>query len=62
MQRPDDTPDVVENRLRTYHAQTAAVVGYYESTGKAIINIDAAQPIDDVTAAVFSELDSLSGQ
>jgi adenylate kinase len=59
VQRPDDTPDVVGNRLKTYHAQTAAVVGYYESTGKAIVNVDAAQAVDDVTAAVFAELDSL---
>jgi adenylate kinase len=59
VQRPDDTPDVVGNRLKTYHAQTAAVVGYYESAGKAIVNVDAAQAVDDVTAAVFAELDSL---
>ena len=29
VQRPDDTFEVVKNRLKTYHDQTAPVVGYY---------------------------------
>ncbi len=62
VQRDDDKPEVVTNRLRTYHEQTAAVVGYYETTGKAIINIDADQSVDDVTVSVFSELDVLCSQ
>ncbi|MCD6394607.1 MAG: adenylate kinase [Planctomycetes bacterium] len=62
MQREDDKPEVVANRLKTYHEQTAAVVGYYESTGKAIINIDAGQSVDDVTVSVFSELEALCSQ
>ena len=62
VQRDDDNREVVVNRLKTYHEQTAAVVGYYESTGKAIINIDAVQLVDDVTASIISELDMLRGQ
>ncbi len=62
VQRDDDKVEVVANRLKTYHEQTAAVVGYYEATGKAIINIDADQSVDDVTALIFSELDVLCGQ
>ena len=62
VQRDDDKREVVVNRLRTYHEQTAVVVGYYEATGKAIINIDADQSVDDVTASIFSELDVLCGQ
>ena len=62
VQRPDDTPDVVANRLKTYHEQTAAVVGYYKGKGNAIINIDAVQSVDDVTASVFRELDGLNSQ
>ena len=59
VQRKDDTPDVVENRLKTYHAQTAAVVGYYQ--GKfPILTINADQEIDAVTADVFRGLESLS--
>jgi adenylate kinase family enzyme len=30
VQRSDDTEDKVRNRLRTYHANVDAVVGYYK--------------------------------
>jgi adenylate kinase len=33
IQRDDDKPDVVRNRLEVYHAQTAPLVGYYEERG-----------------------------
>jgi len=59
VQRKDDKPEVVTNRLKTYHEQTVAMVGYYESKGKAIINIDAQQDIDHVTSLVFAELDKI---
>jgi len=62
VQRDDDKREVVVNRLRTYHEQTAAVVSYYEATGKTIINIDADESVDDVTVSIFSELDVLCGQ
>jgi adenylate kinase len=58
VQRKDDQPDVVENRLKTYHEQTAHVVGYYEGK-KPVISIDAGRDIDDVTKAIFSKLDAL---
>jgi adenylate kinase len=61
-QRPDDKPEVVTNRLKIYHEQTAAVVGYYKSVGKLIINVDAGQSVDDVTASVYAELDKLDSQ
>lgn len=61
IQRKDDTPEVVSHRLDTYHKQTAAVVGYYQETGHIIIDINANQDIDKVTADIFSELDALSG-
>ena len=62
VQRPDDKPEVVANRLKTYHEQTAPVLGYYERTGKAIMTIDAAQRPEEVTASVFASLDTLNGQ
>jgi adenylate kinase len=62
IQRQDDKPEVVANRLKTYHEQTAVVVGYYNRNGKTIINIAAGQPIDDVTASIFAELDKLDTQ
>ncbi|MEN6307102.1 MAG: adenylate kinase [Anaerohalosphaeraceae bacterium] len=59
VQRVDDSPEVVGNRLKTYHQQTAAVVGYYKSKGAVILDIDAAQDIDQVTKAVLKKLENL---
>lgn len=61
VQRKDDTPEVVKNRLNVYHEQTAAVVGFYQGRGNTILDIDANQDIDAVTAAIFENLDSLKG-
>jgi adenylate kinase len=61
VQRKDDTPEVVSHRLKTYHEQTSAVVGYYQAKGNMIIDIDANQDIDKVTADIFSKLDALNG-
>lgn len=59
VQREDDKPEVVANRLKTYHQQTAVVVGYYQKAGNPILRINADQPIDQVTQSVLEKLDSL---
>jgi adenylate kinase len=59
-QRADDVPEVVANRLKIYHEQTAEVVGFYKSVGKKIIEINANQAVDKVKASMISELDKLS--
>ena len=61
VQRKDDAPEVVSHRLKTYHEQTAAVVGYYQGKGNTILDIDANQDIDKVTASVLEKLDALNG-
>jgi adenylate kinase len=33
IQRDDDQPDVIQNRLRVYHDKTHPVIGYYEEQG-----------------------------
>jgi len=58
-QREDDKLEVVANRLKTYHQQTAVVVGYYQKAGNPILRINADQPIDQVTKTVLEKLDSL---
>lgn len=58
-QRADDTSEVVSNRLKIYHEQTAAVVGFYQGVGKKIIEIDANQSVDAVKTSVIAELDKL---
>ena len=62
VQRPDDKPEVVAHRLKSYHEQTEAVVGYYQGVGNLIINIDACREIGEVTASIFGELDKIDGQ
>jgi adenylate kinase len=59
VQRPDDTPEVVSNRLKTYHQQTAAVVGYYQKKNAVILNVDASREISQVSKAIFQKIDSL---
>jgi adenylate kinase len=58
VQRPDDKPEVVANRLATYHAQTAPVIDYYKKQ-KLVFSIDASLDINDVTKAIFAKLDTL---
>jgi adenylate kinase len=58
VQRRDDQPEVVANRLKTYHEQTAQVVGYYEGK-KPVISINAGKEIDEVTKAILMKLDAL---
>ena len=58
VRRSDDKPDVVKNRLKTYHSQTAAVIGYYQKVNKTIFEIDADGDIEEITTAIFEKLDS----
>jgi adenylate kinase len=59
VQRPDDTSEVVANRLKTYHAQTAPVIGYYQKQNL-VVDLDAGKDIDEVTRTVFAKLDAIS--
>jgi adenylate kinase len=61
VQRDDDKEEVVLDRLRVYHEQTAPLIGYYSAeaeTNLAIkyIRIDGTQPIDTVQSTILSEL------
>ena len=60
VQRTDDKPEVVRQRLQTYHQQTAAVVGYYADNGHKILDIDAEKSVDEVTDLVVGKLDRLT--
>jgi len=57
-QRTDDKPQVVKQRLETYHQQTAAVVGYYTGKKYRILDIDAEKSISEVTSLIYAKLDS----
>ncbi len=58
IQRPDDSPDVVANRLKTYHHQTELVVDYYKNNGT-VYDIDANSDSDEVGALIFEKLNAL---
>ena len=57
-QRPDDTPQVVRNRIETYHSQTAPLVSYYSQSGN-IHSIDGNVDIDQVSKSLCDVLDGL---
>ncbi|KPL24925.1 MAG: adenylate kinase [Phycisphaerae bacterium SM1_79] len=58
VQRPDDSPEVVANRLENYHRQTEPLVDYYRNNG-AVRNVDADRDADEVKASIFEMLDAL---
>lgn len=49
--RKDDDPSVVEQRLKTYHAETKPLVAYYSAKGN-LRPVDAGGAVDDVTASI----------
>ncbi|MBC8469859.1 MAG: adenylate kinase [Planctomycetes bacterium] len=58
VQRPDDTPDVVANRLKTYHQQTEPLVDYYRKNGT-VYDLDADRAPDEVRDLIFEKMDAL---
>jgi len=61
VQRPDDTEEVVRNRLETYYRQTEPVVGYYKA-GRTVDDVDAGGDADAVAQGIFRRLDGLAGK
>jgi adenylate kinase len=53
--RSDDTVETLKNRLEVYHAQTKALVPFYQAQGK-LVRIDGLQTIEEVAAAIDREL------
>lgn len=60
IQRSDDSPEVVANRLETYHRQTEPLVDYYMNNGT-VFNFDADRDPKEVKASIFEKLDVLAG-
>lgn len=55
--RPDDEAASVVKRIDTYLKTTAPLIKHYRAKN-VLVEIDAAQPIEDVTAAIKSAIDS----
>lgn len=61
VQRDDDKAEVVLDRLRVYHEQTAPLIDYYKGvssndTSVKYITIDGTQPIDTVEKEIIAKL------
>ncbi|BCN94299.1 adenylate kinase [Thiomicrorhabdus immobilis] len=61
VQRDDDKPEVVKDRLNVYHAQTAPLINYYtevaaKNPALKYIKVDGTQPIDAVEKAIMDNL------
>lgn len=59
VQRTDDRPETVKERLRVYAAQTSALAEEYRCRGL-LRRVNADEAPEDVAAAVFDILDSIS--
>jgi adenylate kinase len=53
--RADDTPDAIDNRLRTYHEQTAPLVEWYRARDKAV-PVDGTAGVEDVWSQITQAL------
>ena len=56
IQREDDTPDVIKERLKVYHEQTEVLIDYY-SRKKVYFRIDGEGKIETISTNIYSILD-----
>lgn len=56
--RPDDTPEVIDRRLRTYHAETEPVIEHYRMSGR-LVPVDAEKAIAEVWAETQAALEDV---
>lgn len=57
VQRKDDHPDTVKDRLTEYHTQTEPLKGYYEKQGKLFI-VEGQEEVADTTALTLKALEA----
>ncbi|SDI47904.1 adenylate kinase [Alloyangia pacifica] len=58
--RADDKAETVASRLEAYHAQTAPLIGYYDSKG-ALSRIDAMGKIEEIAAGLGAIVEKATG-
>jgi len=59
-QREDDKPETVKHRIRVFLEQTEPLIAYYRERGL-LMEVDGAQPIDEVTRQLLSALSTEEG-
>lgn len=55
LQRNDDTPDIVKNRLLVYHNSTSPIIDFYKSKNL-LLEIDGVGNIDDISKTLIDTL------
>ena len=58
IQRDDDKPETVLNRLKVYHQKTAPLIEYYRSEGK-LMNIAGSGSLEEINAEIFETLEAI---
>lgn len=53
----EDAQDVIEHRLEVYAEKTVPLIAHYAARAE-ILAVDGAQPMDDVTASIVTQLDN----
>jgi adenylate kinase len=55
IQRDDDQPETIKNRLEVYKAQTAELIDYYQNAG-CLVEVDSVGTVDEIAGAVARAL------
>ena len=58
IQRDDDKPETVLNRLKVYHQKTAPLIDYYRSEGK-LMNIIGSGSLEEISEEIFKTLEEV---
>lgn len=61
LQRSDDTEAAFEQRMREFHAKTAAVIEHYRRQGR-FLEVDGAVPVGQVTSSIREAIYTLRGR
>jgi adenylate kinase len=59
--RPDDTPEVIDRRLGTYHQHTEPLVEHYRPSGK-LVQVHAQRSIDEVWKEIQEAIEALEAR
>jgi adenylate kinase len=54
--RPDDNPNVIQERLKEYHAKTQPIIDLFRRK-ELVVMADGTQPVDAVHKQICKELD-----
>ena len=57
VQRKDDHPDTVKERLQVYHDQTEPLKGYYEQAGKLVV-VEGQEEVADTTKLTLAAVEA----